>query len=323
MLVSLALLAVVLAQVDLGQSLRQLARLESGLLLVAVAVTTVLVPLRPLRWQAIFPPAARPGFWVCFRALAVGNLTNNALPGRAGDLLRCLLVRREHAATAASLALATVGVEKVLDGLALLGVLALSFLVFRPPWWVGELGLLGGLAFGGAFLLLLAVRSRTEWVLGLLRRLSRAAQVPAFGERTAGFIRRFADGLGVVTSASRFFSLGLFTLVIWAGEAVLVWALAMALHVSLSLPAAALVSAVLGLGLAIPAAPGFVGTYEFFSVSALRLLGVPPESALALTLVMHGWALLNTTLVGLMGLAASGLRWSHLVGARIQERPTT
>jgi hypothetical protein len=78
------------------------------------------------------------------------------------------------------------------------------------------------------------------------------------------------------------------------------------------------VSGILGLGLMIPAAPGYIGTYEFFSVAALSLFGVEKENAFAFTLLLHGWVFLTVTGLGLVSLTISGIHISDLAGLRSQ-----
>jgi uncharacterized membrane protein YbhN (UPF0104 family) len=63
----------------------------------------------------------------------------------------------------------------------------------------------------------------------------------------------------------------------------------------------------------IPAAPGYIGTYEVFTISALGLFGATREEALALALVMHAWVLVVTTGLGVASLGSSGLGFSRLV----------
>ena len=100
---------------------------------------------------------------------------------------------------------------------------------------------------------------------------------------------------------------------IWIADAVGIWGLAWALDVSVSIPGAGMVSAVVGLGLMIPAGPGFIGTYEAFSVAALRLLGVEFTSAMALTLLMHAWSLTAAMILGAGGLGLCGINFAWLV----------
>ena len=51
--------------------------------------------------------------------------------------------------------------------------------------------------------------------------------------------------------------------------------------------ACAFLLVVVNLGIMLPAAPGYVGTFQLFAVSALAVWGVPREPALAVAIVAH------------------------------------
>lgn len=312
LLIGLGLLVLLFSRLSLRQAWQTLTRLDGRQLLLPLLATAGSVSLRPWRWQAIFPPHARPGFSACFSVLWVGNMTNNFLPGRGGDLLRCFLVRRDVSLVGATLVLATLGLEKVLDGLALLAVVLLSFWFFRPPEWLGRLGLFSTLVFVGAVAVFLLLRYRMAWFLRLTGSLFRRVHLQPFGEKVVTTFGKFGEGLSILSSLQQTVRLVGLTIMVWTCEAALIWKLAATLQIPLSLPAAAVVSAVLGLGLMIPAAPGSIGTYEFFSVMALKLFGIGAERAFALTLVMHAWSFIATTLLGLIGLGMRGMSLSQL-----------
>jgi len=307
---SLGALWFLFTHVKISEALQTLSRLDAWMLLAPLTVTVLAFPLRPWRWQLIFSQPGRPEFWPCFRAVYLGNLANNVLPGRAGDLVRCAIVKQEHPSTSLSTALAALGVEKVLDGLTLILVLAGTCLVITPPPWLTQLGLVSGVVFVAGFLALVWVRHRAVWFQARAGRIP----TPLPTSMLSGALLRFASGLDAITSSKRLAVLALVTLAIWAGAAALLWTLTLVLRIPLTLPAAATAAAVLGLGLAIPAAPGFVGTYEFFAVAGLRLFEVGAESALALALVMHAWVLVTTTFIGCASLAAGRLTWADVFG---------
>ena len=48
----------------------------------------------------------------------------------------------------------------------------------------------------------------------------------------------------------------------------------------------------------LPAAPGFIGTYQAFTVLSLALFNVSKETALAVSLVTHAMQFLPITLAG-------------------------
>ncbi len=306
----LGLLGWLLRRVNVAESWTLLTQADARLIFVPLLITLGCVPLRAWRWWAIFPRWMRPGFGACFWMLAIGNLANNLLPGRGGDLFRSFLISREHKTTGPGAALATVGLEKVLDGLVLLAmVFPLSF-VLPMPRWFGRAGILASLCFGGAFALLLLLRYRLLWFSHPMGAVLRALHLSALEGRIASFVASLAEGLNAITAARQMAGLVFLTVAIWLSEGALVWGLALALRVPLSLPAAVVVSAVLGLGLAIPAAPGFLGTYEFFSVAGLTLFGIDLEPAFALAVVMHAWSFLSTAALGLIGLGVEGVNFA-------------
>jgi uncharacterized membrane protein YbhN (UPF0104 family) len=104
----------------------------------------------------------------------------------------------------------------------------------------------------------------------------------------------------------------LITAAIWTTEAGSIWGLAGALGLAVSLKSAVVASAILGLGLMIPAAPGGLGTYELFGTEAFKLAGIAASSALALTVVIHAWVFVANIAVGICLLAIKGITLSQL-----------
>ena len=58
------------------------------------------------------------------------------------------------------------------------------------------------------------------------------------------------------------------------------------------------VTAVVNLGVVIPSSPGFIGTYQWLAVSALGVVGVQGEVAIAFSLLMQAIWFIPTTIVG-------------------------
>jgi glycosyltransferase 2 family protein len=312
LLVGLGCLAILLRQVDLRQSWNALARLDGRLLLVPALAFLVNIPLRALRWQWIFPAASRPRFGSCFMVLGIGNMANLLLPGRAGDLARCVLVGRSASLTESTRTLGTLAVEKVLDGLALVGMILLAMPALRPPHWVLELLRAAALIFVGALLLLIVLRYRTKTFVNLVRGAFRWLHLSSLEEKIDSLMISFADGLSAVHSAGQMTTLLAITAAIWATEVALVWGLAGALGLAVSFTSAMIASAVLGLGMMIPAAPGALGTYELLGTEVFKLTGATASSALTLTVVIHAWVFLTNVVLGIALLAVKGLSLAQL-----------
>jgi len=312
LLIALACIAVLWRQVDLRQSWSALGRLNGPFLLVPLSVFLVNLPLRAWRWQLIFPPSSRPGFDSCLIVLGIGNMANFLLPGRAGDLSRCVLVGRAGSFSESSRALATLAVEKVLDGLALVGMVLFAAWALQPPHWVIQLLRIASLIFAGTLALLLMIRYRTRVLIDAVRSSFRRVHLSSLEEKFDHGLTSFADGLSAVSSMGQMIWLLVLTAAIWITEVVLIWGLAAALGLSISLKSATVASAVLGLGLMIPAAPGGLGTYELFGTEAFKLVGLAASSALALTVVIHAWVFVANVSLGACFLALKGLSLTRL-----------
>jgi len=279
------------------------------------------LPLRAWRWQLIFPSASRPALGSCLTVLGIGNMANFLLPGRAGDLARCALVGPAGSVEESSRTLATLAVEKVLDGLALVGMVLFSVWALHPPHWVLALLRVAVLIFGGALALLVALRYRTRALIDFVRRAFRWLRLSSLEERFDGLLSAFADGLSAISSAGRMLSLLIMTAVIWTTEAALIWGLAGALGLAVPLKSAVVASAVLGLGLMIPAAPGGLGTYELFGTEAFKLAGIGASGALALTVVIHAWVFVANVIAGVALLAVRGLSLAQLKRRLAADQP--
>lgn len=239
-------------------------------------------------------------------------MANFLLPARAGDVTRCALGGRTSSLIDSSRALATVAVEKVLDGLALIGMVLFSLWALSPPHWVLELLRLAILIFGSALLALIIFRYRAPLLIAYVRATFRFLHLPSLGEKFDAPLASFADGLASVGSVGQMTQLLLLTAAIWATEAALIWGMATSLSIAVSIKSAVVVSAVLGLGLMIPAAPGGFGTYELFGTEAFRLVGLTASAGLALTIVIHAWVFLANIFLGLCLLGIKGIRLMEL-----------
>jgi uncharacterized protein (TIRG00374 family) len=305
-------LAAILRNVEIAQSWNTLIRLKVRWVFLAVAISWASILLRAWRWQRIFPVRSRPGFWRSLQVLAIGNMGNNLLPGRAGDLARCALIGRKVSVAASSEALATLGVEKLVDGLALLGIVLFSMRLLTPPRWVWQLEAASGVVFTGTLLLLLSLGFWAESMGAKIIRVGKNFGVPGLANRIARVLRPFADALREINSGRQVTAIAAATSIVWFMEAALVWTLASSLSVPVTAASAVAVSAVIGLGLMIPAAPAGLGTYEAFGVAAFKLVGIAASKGLAVTLLLHGLVFLANNGLGLLSLGTAGRSFSQL-----------
>src|SRR5207302_2105873 len=82
--------------------------------------------VRSVRWQPLL--GGKPGAPLLFRTLVIGLMLNDLLPGRLGEVARVYLLARS-ASVPVGASLASIVVERVLDGIALITLLGLGLAV--------------------------------------------------------------------------------------------------------------------------------------------------------------------------------------------------
>jgi uncharacterized protein (TIRG00374 family) len=279
-IVGIALLVVTLSRVDLAVVADSIATVSLPGLALAVGVVLVDLAIRGLRWRALLDGlegGAPVGLTRAVAYLTIGYLANVLLPARLGDLARAYLAgtafQRSRLAT-----LGTIVVERVADGLTMLGLAILSSLVVSGVATVQALtgyGLLLVAAAVGALAVAWWIAART------------AAGESSFGRRVRDVAGRLAAGTTALRRPSGAATLVALTLGGTATAVTVAFLVARAVGIDLSPVEAALFMSAIALSLAIPAAPGSLGTYEFVGVVVLTSLGHSADRALATIVVMR------------------------------------
>ncbi len=314
--VTAALLAWALHDVDLGVALAHLRRADPALLLVVVVVATLTFPLRTIRWRAIL--GAAPGRrlpWVpLWHATAVGFMANNLLPLRAGELARAYVATR-LLPLRLSTTLASIGIERALDGLVIVGLMAVAIAAPGFPGQAAWGGLsLAGVAtavaalFGAVLLLSLLIVSRpAPWIAFFSRWAQRILPARLAG-RAADVIEGLVEGLAVLRSPGRCAVVAGWSLVLWVVNAASFALCYRAFGLTAPPESALLLQGVIALGVAIPAAPGFWGVFEAAARLTLAAYAVDATAAVSYAVAYHASTFVPITLLGLYSLSRAQLR---------------
>ncbi|MBI4703333.1 MAG: flippase-like domain-containing protein [Deltaproteobacteria bacterium] len=245
--------------------------------------------LRAARWRHLLRPIGAVPLRAVLATSWIGFAAVLFLPLRLGEVVRPWLVARRGAVRGWEAA-GTVGAERVVDGLALsailFGALELSTPLDPLPERVGALELpvraVRGAAYGalGLFALCFALMALLYWQRERALRLVRAGAGLAsqrLGARLAGIAARVADGLRFLPAARHGLPFLLETLAYWALNAAGLWLLARSCGIEpLGGLEACVVMGSLGIGILVPAGPGFFGAYQLSVYLALALY-LPPE----------------------------------------------
>lgn len=273
------------------------------LLLLSVAVATATFPLRAIRWRFLLAPAqsAAP-FHSRFAAVCIGFMTNNLLP-RAGEFTRAYAYSRQEPVSATT-AFATLVVERFLDAVTILGLLAVAlaspgFPAESLPTEIATGMRLVGLVLGAIVLASLAL-------LGAPDRSMRAARwgaqrmLPAkLARRLVGLVEAFTQGLEALRGWRLIVPAVAWSLAVWAAQSLSFWIGFLAFDIHLSWDAALFTNGSVAFASTIPT-PGFFGTFHAAVTLALAdVYGVADATALGFAFGWHLGAFFPITILGL------------------------
>jgi uncharacterized protein (TIRG00374 family) len=255
--------------------------------------------LRALRWRVLLSARERLGAVTVFWATMAGYLCNNLLPGRAGEFVRSVMISR-RSSLSKTYVLTTTLTERLTDAIVLVIVSRLLLITMqqRPAWMDRASTLAFALGLLGASLVV-----GLRFFHGIIGRVLTALPLPTrFSARLAGWLEQVVLGFSALDHFGRAASFCGLTLSIWMMDAVSSMVIAHALGLTLSFPLAVLLITALGLGSALPSAPGFVGIFQFVAITVLVPFGFTREEALTYILVAQAGSYLVVALWGLLGM---------------------
>lgn len=288
------------------------------LLLLAVAVTTATFPVRAIRWKYFLTPA-QPGspFRSRFAAVCIGFMANNLLPARVGEVARAYSYSRLEPVSVAT-AIATLVVERFLDGVAILLLLVVALLSPDFPSGALPAGLVTGiqgislvLSAVLAFALLLLVFPRRS--LGIIERLARALLPSGIAGTAVDFAENIVTGLASLRGWRLMVPAFAWSLGLWALQSLSFWIGFFAFGIDLPYTAALLTNAAIAFAVVIPSAPGFVGSFHAGASLALTsVYGVGGAPAKGFAVGWHFGSFFPITFMGLWYARRIGLSLKHL-----------
>lgn len=312
-LISAVFLGVVLVQVDLRRTVDAIGRAAPAGLALALLIVLVDLALRALRWHVLLRGIdgieRHPPYRLAFGYLTLGFSANFVLPARLGDVARAVLAAGAFGTPRLAM-FGTVAIERVSDGLIMLTLAAVSSLIIVSAT---ELRALTGyvLGLGAVGIVVLAV----GWLV--------IARSPMASTRVAALfmnvIGRVSAGAGALRHATSAVAFGALTVILATTATLVAFVVSQSVGIRLSPIQTVLFLSGIALSLAIPAAPGAIGTYEAVGVAIVSALGYTPEQGLATIFLMRVITTFPPALIGVGSILALHVRPSVIAASAESE----
>jgi hypothetical protein len=311
-------------------------------LIPGVLVYLVGVWARAWRWHYLLRPLKPISTRKMFPIVMIGYMGNNIYPARAGEVLRAIILKQKEGVPI-SASLATVIVERIFDGVVMLAFIFVnlaelsSLSTVKLPIWrwqvgIQDLAIWGSVAFFGAlgvFLLAAMFPYQSEKLIGW----GTQRFVPKrWREKVLGVSTRFLGGLESLRSPLDILMVFVTSVVIWLLETGKYWFVMHAFppeaFAKVTFFTLMLMNGIVNLATTLPAAPGYVGTFDLPGIAVLAAYGVPFDVASAYTLVLHVALWVVPTALGAYFLTRTGIRWKaslakEVFGAEAPAQPPT
>ena len=283
-----------------------------------VAVTFV---ARAVRWQYLLQPLGTARFRTAFRTTIIGFAILTLLPLRVGDLLRpYLLAKQERLSVSATLA--TVAMERVLDLVAVLMLLAAFLWTGIGPAHVtpAASAALNDVKFWATITTVASLVGLTAmWALAahpqrataLVRTVEHVSSARV-AEALSSIVSYVSTGFGSLRSPAAVATSVGWSLVVWLAIAAETWAVSRGFGIDMTFVGSFVMQPLLVLGVAV-GTPGGLGPYQLAYVFGVTtFFGASQETAVASSFVVWVISFVPVVVLGLVYMAQDGLSLGRL-----------
>ena len=241
-----------------------------------------------------------------FESLCVGQMMNNVLPFRLGDLGQAyffgFLTKSSR-----SMAFSTVIMERLFDLVPPFLVILLGSFFIMLPEQIGIGKILMVIAAG--LILLLLFFSSKKYIKNIIDKIFKSSKIKGGIHK---LIDNFYSGLSILKQKDAILKIAAYTIFIWSVYFIVMYICLLSLDIHLSISSAVLVMAIISFSVIIPSSPGYVGTWELCAIIGLGIFHINKHMALTFALIYHLVSLVPVTLLGFFFFIKSGASFTEV-----------
>jgi hypothetical protein len=265
------------------------------LLLAATAIISLAYLFRALRWGALLRPLGPARLSDLFAATTVG-FGAVFLVGRAGEVVRPIVLPMRDPGVRASASFVTIMVERIYDMMAVVLLFSINLLWFKPPIKLGNefarVRVVGVILLLGAILGvagLMWFRKKSPIVVKALDRFfARLHFIPQrLSKLILSTLEQLARALRVLVNARELAETAAWTAIIWCSIALAGLLVIRAFGVPFGISETIFVLGWSLVGSLVPTPGGAAGAFHAATAAGLIFLGVARETGAAISIVLH------------------------------------
>lgn len=307
-IVSIVLVYLSVRNVDFKHSFELIKNANLYWISLSMAIFVFSYFVRTIRWYFLLTPLKKIGVLESFYFLIFGFFMNNILPLRLGEFVRAK-VAGEKFKISRSGVFATVVIERLMDVIVFIICFFLIAIFVDIPQWLQKTFLICAFIFGTLTVILFFMSKNKEKFLKLISKIKLPKKIT---DIIMSLFSKFATGLSFFHDWKLILKVFVFSFLVWFVEAYSYICFFKAFGVDISVMQAIFVIVVIGVGIIIPTAPGFIGAIEFMGVVALGVFGIQESVAFACIASLHFADMIMLYILGFMGIVKEKISFYDL-----------
>ncbi len=265
--------------------------------------------VRAARWRIFLMPMGSFSVINLYKGTIAGFFTNYVLPFRIGEVVRAYTTGK-FIDRKASLLFPSIIIERFTDGVSFFLFVVVFSLFVDLPLTDKQLAIVRI-----SLIVLLALFAIVLFVYYRLRHRISAFLEKKHG-RAADFFENLHHGMLALFDIRHPFAIIFYSFFLWFVTGLTYWAGIRACHIELGFIESFILMATAMIAIAIPAAPGFVGTFHAAMVAALILLGIDKNTAASYAFLQHLIGLIPICLFGFIHFLEANMSLKDLKNLR-------
>ena len=284
-LIAAGIMVFLFYDLDLPRTIEVAKKLRLIYLIPALLCGTGLIVFKTLRWITIVSKVRKVLFLPTLFLYSTAQIIAVILPALTGQAGRVLLFSKKGNFSK-TYAFSTIFLEVVLDGAGLMSLMLIASSVFVFP---EDYRFVSYIIAGATTLVLILFYCSLHFQKNLedfshrkIRPRSRKAYLVV-----RKFLRSFNDGISVIKSTDKLFSISLSTIASWICQVGAVYFLFHMFNFDLPFWAAVVVIIVNYLALMVPITPGNIGSFQLAVVASLKMFSVPKTEGVLFSVLLY------------------------------------
>lgn len=311
-LISAAGLFIAFRNIEWKDFINELGSINLVWYIAGMAGMILILLIRGLRWKIFLLPMGTFSAIKLYKGTIAGFFTNYVLPFRIGEVVRAYVTGR-YINKKGTLLLPSIVIERMIDGVSFFLFVVIFSLFIDLPLSDKQILIVR--------IALIAILVLFVVIIYLYYRLR--DKITLFLEakegKVANFFKDLHQGMQALYKVKHPVKIIIYSFSIWFVTGLTYWAGIKACHIELGFVEAYILMATAMIAIAIPAAPGFVGTFHAAIVAALVALNIDKSTAASYAFLQHLIGLIPICVFGFIHFLEANMHFKDLKNLQEKE----